>query len=132
MHRTGPPTTRELRRFGLSFGSGLTVIGSLLLWKSKAPGPWILSVAAAVILSAVVYPRVLQPLEWLLAKIFVAVTTAVTYIVLTLAFFLVITPIGLLMRLTGKDSMLLRSKKSDSYWSPVEPNGPSTRPDQPY
>jgi len=132
MKRDTPPTTRELRRFGLSFGSGLTVMGGLLLWKEKAPAPWLLGVAGIVILAALVFPRLLQPLEALLAKVFVAVTTALTYVALTLAFFLMILPIGLLMRVFGKDTMNIRTKNPDTYWQPCEPDGPGTRPDQPY
>ena len=126
-------SVKDLRRFGFAFGTAMTILGSLLLWRDRAAGPWILGLAAVVMLSALVAPKLLRPLEMVLAGLLRAVMTAVTYAVLTLAFFLVFTPMGLLMRLLGKD-LLDRKFPSDeeSYWVPVEIDGPASRPDKPY
>jgi hypothetical protein len=57
----------------------------------------------------------------------------ITYVVLCVAFYLVITPIGLLLRVMGKD-LLEKKVPSDqeSYWVAVEADGPATRPEKPY
>ena len=40
-------------------------------------------------------------------------------------FFLVVTPIGLLMRILGKDLLNLKYNNNKSYW--IEKNGPKSR-----
>jgi len=93
----------------------------------------VLGVAGVVLLSALVAPRILGPLEKLLALLLKAVTTALTYVVLTVTYYLVLTPMGLLMRLFRRDPLNLRfDPDAESYWVPVEPDGPADRPDKPY
>jgi uncharacterized membrane protein len=126
-------SVKDLRRFGLAFGAAMTILGSLLLWREKAGAPWILGLAAFAIFSGLMAPKLLRPLEMVLAGLLRAVMTAVTYIVLTLAYFLVFTPIGILMKLSGKDLLGRRfPTDEESYWEPVEIDGPATRPDKPY
>jgi hypothetical protein len=123
----------QLRRFGLSFGAGLTVLSTLLFWRDKAPAPIVLGVALTILAFAALAPRALAPLEWLLERIFKTVTLALTYLVLTLVFFLVVTPIGLIVRATRRDPMGRRPDRTRaSYWVTVEPNGPGSRPDKPF
>ena len=56
-----------------------------------------------------------------------------TRVILTITFFLIVTPIGFIMRLAGKDSLGLRKNADAStFWIPVEPDGPGTRPDKPF
>lgn len=126
-------TRRDLRRFGFAFGGGLTVLGSLLLWREKAAAPWVLGAAVTVWLAAAVAPRALAPLERLLSRVFLAVTTALTYVILTIVFLLVVTPIGLVRRLLGKESLgLAPDPEIESYWVAVPPDGPGSRPDKPF
>ncbi|GAA3990948.1 hypothetical protein GCM10022210_50900 [Mucilaginibacter dorajii] len=44
-----------------------------------------------------------------------------TSIILFLVFFLVISPIGLIMRLLGKQGLELKTKPGDTYWKPTKP-----------
>jgi hypothetical protein len=126
-------SVKDLRRFGFAFGTAMTILGSLLLWRDRPAWPWVLGLAAGVLLSATLAPKVLRPLEMVLAGLLRVVMTVITYVVLTLAFLFVFTPMGVLMRLMGKD-LLDRRFPSDeaSYWVPVEVDGPATRPDKPY
>ena len=62
-------TVKELRKFGFAFTGGLTLLGSLLLWRGKAPGPYVLGAAAVVLTLALLAPAALRPLEKLLATI---------------------------------------------------------------
>ena len=126
-------TVQELRKFGFAFTGGLTVLGSLLLWRGKAPGPYVLGAAALVLTLALLAPAALRPLEKVLATIFRWVTAAITYVVLVLTYYLVVTPMGIVMRLLGKDPLhLKREPNRPSFWVPVEEDGPHSRPDKPY
>jgi len=126
-------TVKELRTFGFAFGGGLTVLGSLLLWKGKVGAPWVLAAAATVLVLGAVAPRILRPLNWLLETIFRALTVGLTYVILTLVFLLVLTPLGLVRRLLGKDGLGRRPDPDRStYWIDVESDGPGTRPNKPF
>lgn len=126
-------SVKELRKFGFAFGTAMTILGNVLLWRDRPAWPWVLGLAATVLLLATVAPRLLRPLEMLLAGLLKVVMTVLTYVVLTLAYIFIFTPMGLLMRIMGKD-LLDRRFPSDepTYWVPVEVDGPATRPDKPY
>ena len=126
-------SSTELRRFGLALGAGLSVLGSILLWRGKSPAPWILGLAATLLLLAILRPQVLGPLEKVFARVARVVAATLTYLVLTLTFFVIITPIGLVMRLLGKDPLAMKpAPDRSSFWVEVEPDGPTTRPSKPY
>ena len=126
-------TVQDLRKFGFAFTGGLTLLGSLLLWRGKAAGPYVLGAAAVVLTLALLAPAALRPLEKLLATIFRWVTTALTYVILVLTYYLVVTPMGIVMRLVGKKPLhLKREPDRASFWVPVEEDGPHSRPEHPY
>jgi hypothetical protein len=128
-HKTRP----QLRRFGLAFGGGLTLLSTLLWWRDKPLAPWTFGAAAAIVLMALLAPRLLAPLEWLLERIFKAVTAVVTYLILTLVYFVVMTPVGLVLRAFGRDTFGKRFDRTRaSYWQDVTEDGPGSRPDRPY
>lgn len=125
--------SKQLRKFGFAFTGGMTLLGSLLTWRDKAPGPYVLGFAGLVLLTTLVAPRALGPLELVLRKLLIGLTSAITFVVLTLLYFLAITPLGLIMRLLGKDLLSMRfDAKAKSYWVDVDPEGPTSRADAPY
>ncbi len=126
-------TRKELRRFGLSFGCAFGIIGALLLWRGKPAGPWVFGIAATVAFLGLVAPQILRPMEKVLATLLRVVMAVITYVVLFLAFYLIVTPMGLLLRLMGKDLLEMKLPSDEpSYWVPVEVDGPTTRPEKPY
>lgn len=122
-----------LRRFGLVMAVPLAVLGGALLWKGRPAGPCLLAAAAVFAVLAVGAPRLLAPVErWWMAFARV-LGTAMTYVVLTLTWVLLVTPIALVMRLAGKDPLALRRRRErPTRWVPVEPDGPCSRPDKPF
>ena len=49
------------------------------------------------------------------------------FVWLTIFFLLILTPLGLLLRLLGKDLLALKRRKTASYWQAARPPGPFTR-----
>jgi len=132
MHHSSRSLT-ELRRFGFAFGSVLAFRGGVAWWRQKPWGPWLLAAAVVVLLLAATAPKLLWPLEKLMATLLRVVMTVVTYVVLTIAFVFIFTPIGLFMRLTGKDLLDREFPTGEAtYWVPIEVDGPASRPDKPY
>ena len=127
-------SNRELRKFGLVMFVPLALIGGLMIWRGRIEGAyWMFGIAAFFLVSGVVFPKILAPIEiaWMaLAKV---LSVVMTYVILTLTFYIVITPTGVLMRLLGKDLLNKRWKSSrPSFWEAVEVDGPATRPEKPY
>ena len=131
---THAPTTRQLRTFGFAFGGGLSVLGGILYWRGiTAVPPYLWGVAAVLWLLALVAPKALRPIEKVMATIFRAVTTALTAVLLTVFFYLIVFPIGLLLRLFGKDPMGKRfDREKATYWVEVPEDGPWSRPEKPF
>jgi hypothetical protein len=109
----------ELRKFAVTFSIGLGVLSLLLLWKRGPIAGVSFAFALTVFLLGLVRPHVLAGIckVWMgLANLMGA---AGSYLVLTLTFFLVFTPMGLVMRLFGRDPLHRRiDPTKESYWIP--------------
>lgn len=112
--------------FGLVFAAFFTIIAAFMTWKgSPSALGWGLAAAACVIM-AYGAPRLLSPLNRMWMKLGLLLFKAVNPLVMGILFLLVITPMGLLMRLFGKDFLRLRGdEKAPTYWLPRTPPGPS-------
>ena len=111
---------RELRNFGLTIGIAFGILGALFFWRGKGLGTPFLIASPILILIGLVAPRILAPLH----RVWMAVATVMgwvmTRVILSLLFYLVVTPIGLLGRLK-RGAFLDRGfrRDTDSYWVPV-------------
>jgi hypothetical protein len=63
-------------------------------------------------------PRLLVVPNRLWMGVAEAMGFVMTRVILGLVFFLIVTPIGLLRRLTGGDPLGRRSRSAESYWKP--------------
>jgi hypothetical protein len=113
------------RRFGLV----LTIVCGLVygygLWGGKPGTGWL---TAALVFAAITLavPRILQPLLGLWMKVGGLLHVVVSPILLVLFYFGAVLPIGLVLRLVGKD--LLHLERDDkSYWIERQPPGPEPR-----
>jgi len=118
--RPAPPATQggSDRAFGIVFTIVLAVIG---IWPALFGGmPRWGVCAAAVVLAGItaLRPRTLAPLNRLWTRFGLVLHRIVSPCVLALVFFLVVTPIGVVMRLCGHDPLALRLDRSaDGYWT---------------
>ena len=69
--------------------------------------------------------KILTPLNKLWFKFGIFLGKIISPIIMGIIFFLVVTPIGLLMRLSGKDLINLKYNNNKSYW--IEKNGPKSK-----
>lgn len=114
------------RSFGLVFAAFFALIGLLPLLLGKSPRIWALGTAGVFLLAALLFPSLLAPLNRLWLKLGLLLHRIVSPIALGIMFFLVITPMGLVMRAMGKDFLRLRlDPAARSYWIPREPPGPA-------
>ena len=122
-----------LRRFGLTVSVPFLAIGGWLAWHERISGLVFIGLAAALGLTALVHPRALGPVERVWMALARAMGVVSTFVILTLTFALVITPMALLLRLLRRDPLALRIERDRvSYWERTDPKGPASRPDRPF
>jgi len=114
------------RSFGLVFAGACGVIGAIGFWRGSEHAPYWLAGALAFASCAVVAPRLLDPLNRLWFRFGLLLNAVVSPLVMALIFGLTITPIGWLMRLTGKRPLSLTfDRAAPSYWIHRDPPGPA-------
>ena len=110
---------KDLRKFGITVGLVFTLLGALLLWRNKAYYYWLFIAAAAFLVPGLLVPVLLRPVHKIWMTVAIVLGWIMTRIILTVLFYLVITPTGLLGRLFGKSFLDLKfDDNAESYWIP--------------
>ena len=114
-------TKKDIRTWALVLAAAFTVVGGVqyLGWGHVRTATifWIL--AAFFLLSGLLIPTILKPIYWLWLKFAAALAWFNTRLIMGLMFFLVFTPIGLVLRLLRIDLIKQRwDSKASSYWIP--------------
>ena len=110
-------TKKDLRKFGITIGSVILIIALLLLYFGKTHYYVYGIIALLFILTGLFIPAVLKPLNkaWMGFSIILGFFTS--RIILTILFYLIITPMALIFRIIGKDPLNINTdKKVSSYW----------------
>ena len=117
----------ELRKFGLLVGGVFAVLGLLWLLRGKAHPAWLLAPGIALVVLGAALPGVLKPVYLVWMSLALVLGFIVSHVLLTLFFFLAITPIGVVARLTGKDFLRLKLQPdAKSYWIPRSRSAPKS------
>ena len=117
MHHESKIKIGSNRNFGLVFSFVFLIVG---LWPLLNGGPfriWSIAIAIIFLILGLINSKLLTQLNILWFKFGKLLGSMIAPIVMGIVFFLVITPIGLIMKIIGKD--LLNNKynnKNKSYW----------------
>ncbi len=113
------------RAFGWVFAAFFTLIALWPLWRGETPRWWAAGLAAVFALIVLLRPGVLAPLNRQWTRLGVLLGKVVSPVALGLLFYGVIAPLGIVMRLAGKDPLRLKfDRAAASYWISREPPGP--------
>jgi hypothetical protein len=105
------------RSFGLVFAAFFLLLGLWPLFKTGAIRWWAVAASAVFAGIALIYPTLLGPLNWLWARFGLLLARIVSPLALLVLYCLAVVPIGLLMRVFGKDPLRLKRKTTEkSYW----------------
>ncbi|RJP76406.1 MAG: hypothetical protein C4524_10025 [Candidatus Zixiibacteriota bacterium] len=112
-------TARDIRVWTLVMAAALTVVGlaQYFFWGHVRAATILWILAAAFLLPGLTIPMALKPLYKLWIRFALALAWFNTRLILSLTYFLIFTPIGLILRLLGKD--LIKEKwdpQAATYW----------------
>ena len=114
-----------------SFGFLFTIVFSLIsFWPMFYGGNiriWALVISAIFLMISLTRPVVLKPLNRSWVSFGILLGNVISPLVMVVIFFLIITPIGLFMKIIGKDLLNKRFNKNRSYWINKDKNAGSMR-----
>ena len=112
------------RAFGLLFAAVAGVLAALSAWQGRRGAIGWAIVAAGFLAVTLFAPPLLGPLNRAWRRLALLLSKLTTPLIMGLLFFVVVAPVGLIMRLVGKDPLRLRlERESSSYWLPRNSQG---------
>ena len=105
------------RSFGLLFFVVFLILGLWPLKNSLDLNLYLISISAVFLILGVTNSKILSPLNKLWIKFGEILGMIIAPLVMALVYFIVLTPVSLIVRIFGKDLLGLKfSKKKESYW----------------
>jgi fumarate reductase subunit D len=113
------PNRRELRQFALIWVGFFALIGAYMLWGKEArTAAFVLWGVSGVGILGVLWPPLLRPVYLVWMALALPIGWTVSHLLLAAVYYLVLTPIGLLMRLFKYDPMQRSfDRAAKSYWT---------------
>jgi polyferredoxin len=125
--KSGKP---QLREFGATMAAALIVLGDIALLRGRASAPYLLGSGVVFGAAGLAFPQALRPLQKAWMALGIVLGFFVSRVVLGALFYGVVTPIGLVMKLMGKDVLDERIDRGrPSYW---HERAPEARPKTSY
>lgn len=113
-----PYTAAQGRKFGVTVGAAFAVLATISWWRGHHYPVYVLGALAGVlILGGLVIPRQLGPVERGWMQLAVLISKVTTPVFMGVVYFLVLFPIGLVMRAFGRNAVKHQAV-NDSYWAP--------------
>ncbi|MDB2655590.1 SxtJ family membrane protein [Candidatus Pelagibacter bacterium] len=113
------------RSFGIVFFIVFLLIALYPLIYSGEIRVWSAIISLILLALGVLNSKILTPLNKLWFKFGIFLSKIISPLIMGIIFFLVVTPIGLIMRIFGKDVLNLKYNKNQSYW--IEKKGPKSK-----
>ena len=113
------------RSFGIVFFIVFLLIGTYPLLNNDHIRIWALIISIVFLILGLLNSKILLPLNKIWFKFGILLGKIISPLIMGLIFFVVVTPIALLMRLFNKDLLNLKFNKSKSYW--IEKSEPKSK-----
>ncbi len=108
---------KDLRSFGYTIGIILLFISAILLYHGNYLHKNLAIIATIFIGMGVVAPVFLKPIYLIWMTFAVVLGWIMTKIILSVVFYIIITPISFITKLFGEDFLGLKKIKNDSHWN---------------
>ena len=113
------------KSFGIVFFTVFLIIAIWPLLNGYEIRYWSLIISIVFLILGILNSKILTPLNKIWFKIGILLGNVISPIVMSIIFFLVVTPTSLIMKLFGKDILGIKKNRSKSYW--VEKSGPKSK-----
>ena len=113
------------RSFGIVFFIVFLLIALYPLLKGNDLRIWSLLISFIFLILGLINSKILTPLNRLWFKFGLLLGKFISPLVMGIIFFVVVTPIGIIMRLLKKDLLNLKYNKKETYW--IDKSGPKSK-----
>ena len=113
------------RSFGVVFFIVFLLIGLYPILKGNDLRIWSLIISFIFLALGLINSRILTPLNRLWFKFGLLLGKFISPLIMGIIFFIVVTPIGIIMRLFKKDLLNLKFNKKETYW--IDKKGPKSK-----
>ena len=113
------------RSFGIVFFVVFLLIALYPVINNEEIRVWSLIVSLIFLVLGLLNSKILNPLNQIWFKFGVLLGRVISPLIMAIIFFFVVTPIGLIMRILGKDILNLRYNTKKTYW--IEKTGPKSK-----
>ena len=109
---------KELSEFGFLVGGVLSALGAYCFWRGKVTAPYFLGIGMLLAAGAAIAPTLLKPVQKVWMTLALCMGFVMTRVILFVLFFLFLTPIAVIARLSGKKFLDLAFRETkESYWT---------------
>ena len=112
-----PNSKKDIKSFGITIGIVLFIISGLLIYYDNDAYQLIAIIASIFISLGFILPVLLKPIYFVWMTFAAILGWIMTRFILSIVFYFILTPIGLLTRMLGEDFLALKKLPSDSYWN---------------
>jgi hypothetical protein len=112
-----PNSKKDIKSFGITIGIVLFIISGLLIYYDNDAYQLIAIIASIFISLGFIFPVLLKPIYFVWMTFAAILGWIMTRFILSIVFYFILTPIGLLTRMLGEDFLALKKLPSDSYWN---------------
>ena len=113
------------RSFGTVFFIVFLLIALYPLLKGSDLRIWSLVISFVFLVLGLINSKILTPLNRLWFKFGLLLGRFISPLIMGIIFFVVVTPIGIMMRLLKKDLLNLKYNKKETYW--IDKSGPKSK-----
>ena len=113
------------RSFGIVFFIVFLLIALYPLLKGNDLRIWSLLISFIFLALGLINSKILTPLNRLWFKFGLLLGKFISPLIMGIIFFVVVTPIGIIMRLLKKDLLNLKYNKKETYW--IDKKGPKSK-----
>ena len=108
--------TSSNKSFGIVFFIVFLIISLWPLFSANEVRIWSLIISIIFLILGLINSRILTPLNKLWFKFGIFLGNIISPIVMGIIYFVVVTPIALVLKLLNKDVLTLKKTKNSSYW----------------
>ena len=113
------------RSFGIVFFIVFLLVALYPLLKDNDLRIWSLVISFIFLILGLINSKILTPLNRLWFKFGLLLGRFISPLIMGIIFFVVVTPIGIIMRLLKKDLLNLKYNKKETYW--IDKSGPKSK-----